>query len=377
MATTSPGPPRVTWRTLSRPAKLWALAALAALTLGGLELAARAYWAVARKVPFAHTGEIWKAFFPEWARSGVDGLALRPGDGTVNVLLLGGSALTDGFGSVGRELTAALESRLGVPVRVVNLAELGRTSRDSRIKYDHLAGKSFDLVVNYDGFNDAFLNNVPAGAFRPNYSHAPRFDQLRLLEKHRAVAACAFPYTARYLVSMARDKLMLCPRPRREWHHYGADVRTPPSYRANLEWLAAAAERRGEPLVLQTYAYYIPPDYSEAAFTARTLDYGAHISPVAQWGEPAYVAAAVDAHNAAVRDLAARHPGVTFVDQQALIPKGKAYFNDCCHLTDAGCKRFVENLLARVDVAALARRVAQPTAASGSALAGAPTLCAR
>jgi hypothetical protein len=88
---------------------------------------------------------------------------------------------------------------------------------------------------------------------------------------------------------------------------------------------------------------------------------------VGEWGEPANVAAAVDAHNAVARAVAAAHPEVTFVDQRALMPVGRETFDDCCHLTAAGCRRWVENLIAGLDLPALAghraaRRPADPPA---------------
>src|SRR5438874_1349671 len=209
-----------------------------------------------------------------------------------------------------------------------------------------LAVRRFDLVIAYDGFNDALLNCMPPGKFRADGSNLPRVVQLRLLRERPEMRYLALPATAAYLGVHVIDKWGLYDRPRPKWLAYGADVRSPAFFRANLEAIVAAARHRGDPLVIQTFAYHIPANYSEEAFVAKALDYNQHVAPVSAWGEPANVIAAVVAHNAVVRDVAAAHPEVTFVDQRALIPGGKENYNDCCHMTAAGCRRWVENVLA-------------------------------
>src|SRR5262245_21233543 len=115
MSSAPVGPPRVTWRTLSRPAKRWVLAALAVLTLGGLEVAARAYWIWAGGVPFGRPDLAWKALYPEWDRSGVEAVAPYHGDDTFDVLLLGASTLTEQFGPIAPELRRQLAGRVPWP----------------------------------------------------------------------------------------------------------------------------------------------------------------------------------------------------------------------------------------------------------------------
>ena len=162
----------VTFRSLSRPAKLCVLAVLLLFTLGGLELAARAFWRIQHHVS---PGVAWKALLPEWDTSGVDAVAPRHGDKSFDVLLVGGSTLTDDFGTIGPELERALRSHVPWPVRVINLSAVGRISLETRIKYEWLADKRFDLVVLYDGFNDIYLNNVAPGRFCIDGSNLPAF----------------------------------------------------------------------------------------------------------------------------------------------------------------------------------------------------------
>jgi CDP-glycerol glycerophosphotransferase (TagB/SpsB family) len=94
-----------------------------------------------------------------------------------------------------------------------------------------------------------------------------------------------------------------------------------------------------------TFAYYVAWDYSPALFASKELDYTLHDKPIELWGTPGNVVAAITAHNAVIRELAASRDGVTFVDQEQLIPKRGAYFNDICHFTHLGTEAFVANLL--------------------------------
>jgi hypothetical protein len=361
-------PPQIRFSDLSRRAKLCLLALLTVFVLGGLEVAARTYWWRTRGVPFAHPELAWKSFVEEWDRSGVEAVAPHHGDASFDVLLLGGSTLTDQYGTIPQELTRALQGRLPWPVRLVNLAAAGRVSFDSRLKYGWLEDRRFDLVIVYDGINDTPMNWVPPGPLPLDGSNVPRLRQLQFLRGCAEMRYLALPATMGYVGQRVAEKWRLYTHPRKEWAAYGADVRTPELFRANLEAIAAAARRRGDPLVLQTFANHIPPNYTDAAFAAKALSYDQHWSPVSIWGEPANVIAAVDAHNAVARAVAAEHPEVTFVDQRALIPGGKTHFNDCCHMTPAGCRLWVENLIAKLDLSALVRhRTVQRPDESGRA----------
>jgi len=304
-------------------------------------------------VPPTRPDLLWCAFFPELKESNLASVAPHHRDDTFDVLLLGGSVLHHGFGDVAERLREGLEAKLGRKVRVVNLANLGHTTRDSLNKYQRLTDKRFDLVLVYHGINDVRLNDTPPGAFRADYSHHTRFAQIAAIDRHRELPYLSFPYTTYYLLSSLADRWHLTDRPRPEFVSYGKDIRTPPAFEANMEAIAAIARERGDRLLLLTYAYHIPADYTEEAFLAGKLDYGGGRMSVEGWGEPANVVKTIDLHNAATRRVAARHPEVLFRDQAALMPRKGTYFNDPCHFTKAGCERFVENVLAGLDSEAL------------------------
>src|SRR5262249_2220839 len=130
-----------------------------------------------------------------------------------------------------------------------------------------------------------------------------------------------------------------------KWQHYGGDIRTRQAFHDNLEEIVTTAKTKGERVMLMTFAYHVPPDYSLEAFRNKALDYDAHICPVELWGKREYVIKGMDEHNQAIREIVARHPEVIFVDQQARMPKSRTTFDDCCHLTYAGRTLFVDHIL--------------------------------
>ena len=344
----------MTARTIWHAERLWigALAAVVVIvaTLAVSELAARVYWRVQNGIPLGRPETVLNALYPElWQLEWKD--AELRGQNPVRVLFLGGSALHPSWGNVEQELRERLTTELGRPVVVFNMAAIGHTSRDSLVKYRAIAGKRFDLVVFYHGINDARANNVPPERFRADYSHYAWYDSVKALRGYRGSSWSVLPATLRYLIVRAKDAFGLADyltmdAPRAEWLEHGADVKTAATFEANLRGVLETAHERNESLLVMTFATYVPADYSLQAFLQRKLDYTLHLSPIEMWGTPANVAAAVARHNEIVRMIAASDSTVRFVDQAALMPRGRRYFNDVCHLTGDGSRTFVENMLA-------------------------------
>ncbi len=107
-----------------------------------------------------------------------------------------------------------------------------------------------------------------------------------------------------------------------------------------------AARVQATPVLLMTFAYWEAPGYSKERFLAGKLAYGhgGFELPTEVWGKPENVVAALEAHNREIRQLAETE-GVIFVDQAKQMPHDGRHFADICHLTDQGCRRFVENLM--------------------------------
>ena len=107
------------------------------------------------------------------------------------------------------------------------------------------------------------------------------------------------------------------------------------------------AKERGQRVLLLTYAYYLPADYTNERFLDRKTDYSFMPESVATevWGIKENVVAAIEAHNAVVREEAARHPEALFFDMERFMPKDSSHFIDICHWTDLGRRRFAEGVL--------------------------------
>lgn len=349
--------------TMRRRGSVRVAAVVVALVLSAvlLESGARIFWRMAYGVPLTRPGRALWAVYPELWQLGWKDEDVR-GANPVRVLLLSGSALHPEWGNVEQELRERLTVRLSRPIIVYNMAAIGHTSRDSYIKYRALAGRHFDLVIFYHGINDARANNVPPEKFRADYSHYAWYDVVNALDSCREHPWTVLPCTLRYLTVRASDRLGLVryvsmDAPRPEWLGYGAEVKSAVSFETNLRGIVETAHARREPLLLMTFATYVPGDYSLAAFKQRKLDYTLSLSPIEMWGAPEAVIQAIARHNDIVRRIAASDATIRFVDQATAMPKGGRYFNDVCHLTSAGSTVFVENLLEEA-----ARAATVPTA---------------
>jgi hypothetical protein len=317
------------------------------LCLGTAELGARVFWRLRFHVPFRDPSRVLNAMYPELRD--VAYAAPARGDGFYNVLLLGGSTLHPDWGPVAQALKEQLVEAGRRNVRVLDLAWPAHTSRDSRLKYAALGEARFDLVVLYDGINDARVNNVPPNLFREDYGHYSWYELANTLATYHRSASFALPYTVRYLWISLRQALhpdrYVPTVPRADWTQYGGNVRSAVAFRDNYEAILELASKRHDRVVLMTFAAYVPEDYSLAAFEQKRLAYVMHSKPIEDWGRPQFVLKAVAAQNEVVRGLAAEHPGVLLVDQAKLMGATPSYFNDVCHLTVAGASRFAANVV--------------------------------
>jgi hypothetical protein len=319
--------------------KCGSIVVLLFLLVGGLEGLSRLYWWQIKGITHTDAESIFRTTYVELASSGIDVVAPYHGDASFDVLLLGPSVLHSAFGNFAPFLRERLQQKLQRPVRIINLSYPGRTSVESLMAYERMPNRRFDLVVFYHGVNDTHLNNCPPGEFRADYTHVRHIAMTKALERHPEVRWFALPYTMHALAINLGDRCRLTRGP---WTlENGADLRTPPVFEATVERVVALAERRGDRLLLGTFAYYVPVDYTLEAFQSHRLDYALHFMPVETWASPTCFRRALDAHNEAVRRVAARH-GTPLLDLARLMPQGRAYFHDPCHLTEAGCRNLAE-----------------------------------
>lgn len=316
-----------------------------------LEIGVRVFLTVKLGVPFFHPSEMTYVFYPE-ARA-VKNATVVKGDGVFDVFLLGASVLNNGWGNIEELLGNALQSKTAGKVKVHTVAIPAHTSLDSYYKFRHVAEKPFDLVLFYDAINEVRANNCPPGMFAQDYSHYSWYKNIALFDGHKEARFLVFPWALHYAASRVWKKLhgikyVPIHEPTPEWTAYGSDIKTADTFRKNLTRLLDLAKAKGDTVMLMTFAYYVPEDYSQEKFKAKALDYAYTPNSMAieTWGRPENVVKGIQAHNEVLRDLASRYDNVVFVDQEKLIPKEGAYFQDICHFSPKGCEAFVANVVA-------------------------------
>ena len=309
------------------------------------EASARIFWRVSYGVSLRDARHVLLAFYPELRR--VEGIRPSRHDDFYDILILGGSVLHRDWGAVEQAIVEQLARGGHFNLRVSNLAMPGHTSRDSLLKYAAVEDARFDIVILYEGINDARALNAPPDVFREDYSHYAWYEIVNAMAPYHGTARFALPHTVRYLsiqihqMLMSRRYVPQGPPPA----DFGNETRGIASFTHNLTSLLEIASRRRDPVTLMTFATYVPADYSLDAFRRHALDYDLHLSPIDLWGPPQGVIAMIARQNEVIRSLAAGNPHVLFVDQATLMPTGAKYFNDVCHLTMPGALAFVAPLV--------------------------------
>lgn len=312
------------------------------------ELGARAFWRV-RGVPFLAAHRlVYRSFYPGVAS--IERVEFDTDEDCFDILLLGGSVLHNDYGDVEHVLRERLIRETHACVNVHNLAEPAHTSLDSFYKYKHLANISFDLVVLYHGINEVRANNCSAATFREDYSHFSWYKLINDFEARADARWVILPYTVEFVALKVADRIgwrgfLPTHEPSTGSLDDGCEVKTAGAFRRHYEGVLEVAKQRGEPVLLMTFAFFLPESYAKGDFESRKLDYTVHAYPVELWGKPECVVKVLIAHEEVVASLAASHPDIHFVDQRARIPGESLYYNDICHLTHEGCERFVENML--------------------------------
>jgi hypothetical protein len=317
------------------------------LLVVGTEVALRGMWKFAFGLSFTRP-DYFTLFYPEISRA--EYAPIRPNPDAYNVLFLGGSVLQGGVHSqIDVRLRETLARRTGQKVRIYNLASVGHSTLDSFYKYQRLSHQQFDLVIVYHGINEVRANNCPAEIFRDDYSHYAWYELINELHRRRPKSYFVTPYSLRFLTLHGKhhfQKHKYIPRhhPPPAWLDYGAELKTPGPFEANLRKIVELANAKREPVLLMTFAYHLVDGYTDEAFQNRQLDYSDPFAPVGLWGKPDNVRRAVDEHNRRIIKVA-QESKCFFVDQRSLMPPEGEFFNDVCHLTHEGTRQFVANML--------------------------------
>ena len=259
------------------------------------------------------------------------------------------SVLEPAWGNAAERLERKLSRATGRLVRVHNVARASHSTLDSLYKYRHLSSRRFDLVFVYHAINELRANACPPEMFRGDYSHYHWYATVNAFESHPETWLVTTPWTAHFLAreiaQRIRPEARVAKEPGGPWLSYGNNIKTATPFGRNLEAILDLAARKDEPVMLATFAWYIPDGYDRERFAEGDLDYGFGVGsyPVEFWGRPPNVAKGLTVHNDVVRALARRRRTL-FVDLETSMPRDGKHFRDVCHLMPEG----VDHLAAEV-----------------------------
>lgn len=310
-----------------------------------LEVWARGYYVAKRHLGFFITAnDMVYNWYPELRK--VKDYRYEPGQ--LNMLLLGGSVLTNKWGNVEESLKEASRRILGKEANILNLAESAQGTPDGFYKYTWITGKRFDDVLVYYGINEARANNIPSRLFRKDYSHYAWYEEIHFYFRHPFLRKTPFvlPYFAKHLAVQLKKEVLFRKRyapensPRAEWLKYGGDIKTKQSFRENLLRIINAAKERNDELIIPTFAFYKIKPQDDATG-------GPDMKFTEIWGDYANVAAGIEAHDDVVRELAGSG-GFKFIDIQKAMDNEKAYFIDICHFTEKGSALYAKSVISAI-----------------------------
>ncbi len=304
-----------------------------------LEGGSRLFWKVKQGVPLSRPGDVRYYYYPELLQENTSSRKLKD---PLRILVLGASAMHPDWGAVVSGIKEELMRRTRRDVVMINLARPGHTSLDSLWKYEWVEDVPHDALLVYHGINDARANNCPSEVFKPDYSHYSWYREINALRNTpRYARNLMFPFTLKVLLirlheRAAPDAYLQIHEPRKDWLEYGMELKTSDSFASNLQALCLRAAQNDVPVFLGTFASWIPPNYSRAAFRERSLDYASHESFVEMWGTPDAVNAAINEHNNRAVDISNSGKDLHLVEIAESIQPGKQNFNDVCHFTVNG-----------------------------------------
>lgn len=312
-----------------------------------LEISSRIYWMTKNDLSF-FTPEAMYLFYP--ALKPVHEAKITTDDDYYDILLLGGSVLYDAgnWNKALPLLQEQLKPLTNLPLRIHNVARPSHSSRDSLFKYRFLNDKHFDLIIIYHAINEVRANNCPPNIFQTDYSHYSWYRKLNFFSHYHYFKFFTLPYTFFSLATDIQEKsglIHFVPTdiPNENWVEYGKTIKSAESFKNNIENILNHANRKQELILLSSFAFHVPRDYSYLKFKTKQLDYAAHTFSIDIWGDPENVMRGIITHNKVIDKLADDHPEILFIDENAKIPKSKIYFNDICHLTEAGNEQLLND----------------------------------
>lgn len=273
-------------------------------------------------------------------------------EGTTRVLVLGSSTMFNRH--LGERLQAALQARSDRPIELLNASLRSHTSRSDLLKYRLLQQYEWDYLVYYNGINDLWANHVPPEHYQHDYSHISGWYREGRLINHSLVLRYAY-LAVRPLMEMLDAWLGTNRYPHTKiiFPNKGsmnlANFTSIRDFESNLQDIIAIARQHHTKVLLSTFAYAIPENYSRKAFMANELGF---VNPdnydkrdISNWGNPAYLREGLDKTNEIIRAIG-QQPGITLLDSQQLFGESTHLFGDVCHFNDDGVDAFIQAVVA-------------------------------
>lgn len=310
-------------------------------------------------IPFFKMDKLIWHFYPEIKQLEKD---YNESKAQLKILVLGGSVVNSKvYCDLSQKLPKSLRDNLdsNISVQVFSLGQNGHTSLDSKNKLNEIQHLHFDYVFFYHGINDSRANNIPNVYFDMDYNHFAYYKLVNIINGHPEKKIIVSPFAIHYIYNQLVQ--IILPKPQVPpfyivlgetvedslYWDQGDQIKTKKSFQKNLNSIYASVKSTGRTkLILFSYAYYHPENYSLSSFVKKELDYAEQKWPTEIYGRPENVVKAIQAHNEILISYKNRS-NVLWYDFNTVIPKNAQYFNDICHLTDNGCE-WMSDILANI-----------------------------
>ena len=319
--------------------------------------------------PFSRPSLIICKYYPE-----LKPLLLNPvirSENKINILILGGSAISDLFCHTTSGLEDLLKDSLtGKDVNVYNLATVAQNSLDARYKLQWLQQSKFDYIVFYEGINDTRANNCPPDIFDTLYRHIEFYQDIAIIHRHHELDI----FTTAFAIDYGWHKLLMrlhliktipkefyildescnCltqmdPTIDKSFIQYGSVQKTKQTYQQNIDAIYSGTLKTNSKFILLSYAHYLPADYNVDIFLAKRKTQKTKLMfPAEIWGLPQNVDNAISLHNDLARILTAAHKDILWFDFDKATEKTDSNFMDICHLSEPACQSLHQRIAALI-----------------------------
>ena len=281
-----------------------------------------------------------------------DEIGNRKPEDSVRILILGGSTMFNRH--LGERLKEKLQSNSKQPIEVLNASIRSHTSRSDLLKFQLLKQYEFDYLIYYNGLNDLWANHTPDEFYSDYYAHlGPRYTEGPLLKRSallRQLHILAWPLIQKIDATFDIGLYSHTPAlfPKKENQNL-ANFRSVNNYKHNVGAIIDLARASGTTVLLGSFAYSIPDNYTRRAFLDHQLGY---VNPdnydrrdIFNWGTPEYVREGLNRNNQVLKALAPE-TNTGLIDIDKLMSGRMEWFGDPAHFNDAGTDAFTNILLA-------------------------------